>query len=85
MSVNKRRFVDAGSGGGGGGGGGADGSASSGGLGIRLDLDLTHICDRLIGMAIPCVEGAVYRNDIRDVSSVQPYTPNCSTLSTFHC
>jgi hypothetical protein len=34
----------------------------------RLDLDLTHVCDRLIAMAIPCVEGAVYRNDIRDVS-----------------
>ncbi len=53
VSVNKRRFVDAAAGGGAGGGG--------------LDLDLTYICDRLIGMAIPCVEGAVYRNDIREV------------------
>ena len=35
----------------------------------RLDLDLTYVCDRLIAMAIPCVEGAVYRNDIRDVSA----------------
>jgi hypothetical protein len=32
---------------------------------------LTHVCDRLIGMAIPCVEGAVYRNDIREVRAVQ--------------
>lgn len=53
VSVNKRRFVDPAAGGGAAGGG--------------LDLDLTHICDRVIGMAIPCVEGAVYRNDIREV------------------
>ena len=53
VSVNKRRFVDATAGGGAGGGG--------------LDLDLTYICDRLIGMGIPCVEGQVFRNDIREV------------------
>ena len=54
VSLNKRRFVDAFAAGGGAGGGG-------------LDLDLTYLCDRLIGMGIPCVEGAVYRNDIREV------------------
>ncbi len=63
VSLNKRRFVDA--------GGGAHASnkfATAAGVGgVRLDLDLTHICDRLIGMGIPCVEGAVYRNDIREV------------------
>jgi hypothetical protein len=52
VSMNKRRFVQSGSG---------DGAG-------RLDLDLTYICNRLIAMAIPCVEGAVYRNDIREVS-----------------
>lgn len=31
-------------------------------------MDLTYVCDRLIAMAVPCVEGAVYRNDIREVS-----------------
>jgi hypothetical protein len=36
----------------------------------HLDLDLTYICDRLIAMAIPCVEGALYRNDIREVCAV---------------
>jgi hypothetical protein len=36
--------------------------------GSKLDLDLTYICDRLIAMAMPCVEGAIYRNDIREVS-----------------
>ncbi len=50
--MNKRRFFDTG----------------GGGAGRRLDLDLTYVCDRLIAMAIPCVEGAVYRNDIREVS-----------------
>ena len=34
----------------------------------RLDLDLTYVCDRLLVMAIPCVGGVVYRNDIRDVA-----------------
>ncbi len=52
VSMNKRRFFDTG----------------GGGAGRRLDLDLTYVCDRLIAMAIPCVEGAVYRNDIREVS-----------------
>ena len=33
----------------------------------KLDLDLTYICDRLIAMALPCVDGALYRNDIREV------------------
>ena len=44
---------------------------SGGGAGRRLDLDLTYVCDRLIAMAIPCVEGAVYRNDIREVPGLQ--------------
>jgi hypothetical protein len=34
----------------------------------RFDLDLTYVCDRLIVMAIPCVDGALYRNDIQEVS-----------------
>ena len=55
VSMNKRRFVQAGGGGAG-----------------QLDLDLTYVCDRLIAMAIPCVEGAVYRNDIREVSERPP-------------
>ncbi len=59
VSMNKRRFVQAGGGGAG-----------------RLDLDLTYICDRLIAMAIPCVEGAVYRNDIREVS--EPPSPEAN-------
>lgn len=33
-----------------------------------FDLDLTYVCDRLIAMSLPCVGGAFYRNDIRDVS-----------------
>lgn len=33
-----------------------------------LDLDLTYICDRLIGMALPCVCDVLYRNDIQQVS-----------------
>ena len=33
-----------------------------------LDLDLTYICDRLIAMALPGVQGAVYRNDIKEVA-----------------
>jgi len=32
------------------------------------DLDLTYIADRLVAMALPCVAGAAYRNDIREVS-----------------
>jgi len=32
----------------------------------EFDLDLTHIADRLVAMALPCVAGAAYRNDIRD-------------------
>lgn len=59
VSVNKRRFVDSGAG---------VGTGATFRKAGRLDLDLTHICDRLIAMAIPCVEGAVYRNDIREVS-----------------
>ena len=39
----------------------------------RIDLDLTYICDRLIAMAIPCVEGALYRNDIREVSALSVF------------
>ena len=34
----------------------------------KFDLDLTYICDRLIVMAIPCVDSALYRNDIREVA-----------------
>ena len=34
----------------------------------KLDLDLTYICDRLIAMALPGVQGAVYRNDIKEVA-----------------
>jgi hypothetical protein len=34
----------------------------------EFDLDLTYICDRLIGMAVPCVHGTMYRNDIKDVA-----------------
>ncbi len=49
--------------------------ASGGGAG-RLDLDLTYVCDRLIAMAIPCVEGAVYRNDIREVWEDTPISPS---------
>jgi hypothetical protein len=33
--------------------------------GSNIDLDLTYICDRVIAMGLPCVKGAVYRNDIR--------------------
>ena len=33
-----------------------------------FDLDLTYICDRLIAMSLPCVGGAFYRNDMRDVA-----------------
>ena len=33
-----------------------------------FDLDLTYVCDRLIVMAIPCVDSAMYRNDIRQVA-----------------
>jgi hypothetical protein len=62
VSMNKRRFIQAGGGGAG-----------------RLDLDLTYICDRLIAMAIPCVEGAVYRNDIRDVRATPPHPPPAAT------
>ena len=36
--------------------------------GSNLDLDLTYICDRLLAMSLPCVEGAVYRNDITEVA-----------------
>jgi len=36
--------------------------------GNKLDLDLTYVCDRMIAMAMPCVEGAVYRNDIKEVA-----------------
>eukprot|EP00961_Rhodomonas_salina_P240927 3255284-Rhodomonas_salina.2 len=32
---------------------------------IEVDLDLTYIADRVIGHALPCVDSAVYRNDIR--------------------
>ena len=34
----------------------------------KFDLDLTYICDRMIAMALPCVDGAMYRNDIREVA-----------------
>jgi hypothetical protein len=34
----------------------------------EFDLDLTYITDRMIAMALPCVAGAAYRNDIREVS-----------------
>ena len=37
---------------------------------IKVDLDLTYICDRLIAMALPCVDDAVHRNDIRDVAKL---------------
>lgn len=34
-----------------------------------FDLDLTYICDRVLVMAMPCVDGATaYRNDIREVA-----------------
>ncbi|EKX33303.1 hypothetical protein GUITHDRAFT_44162, partial [Guillardia theta CCMP2712] len=33
-----------------------------------FDLDITYVCDRLIAMSIPCVAGAMHRNDIRDVA-----------------
>ena len=33
-----------------------------------FNLDLTYVCDRLIVMAIPCVDSAMYRNDIREVA-----------------
>ena len=46
-----------------------------------LDLDLTYICDRVIGMSMPCVSDAVYRNDIKEVSS--RYTPH-PTPYTLH-
>ena len=35
---------------------------------MNLDLDLTYICDRIIGMAMPTVQHAVHRNDIRCVA-----------------
>ncbi len=35
---------------------------------MTIDLDLTYICDRIIGMAMPTVKNAVHRNDIRDVA-----------------
>lgn len=34
----------------------------------KLDLDLTYICDRVIAMALPCVDGALHRNNIREVA-----------------
>jgi hypothetical protein len=34
---------------------------------LEVDLDLTYIADRVIGLALPCVDSAVYRNDIRQV------------------
>ncbi|EKX46715.1 hypothetical protein GUITHDRAFT_70451 [Guillardia theta CCMP2712] len=37
---------------------------------IKVDLDLTYICDRLIAMALPCVDDAVHRNDIHDVAKL---------------
>jgi hypothetical protein len=33
----------------------------------NFNLDLTYIYDRLVAMAIPCVDSAPYRNDIRAV------------------
>eukprot|EP00960_Hanusia_phi_P054959 762822-Hanusia_phi.AAC.12 len=33
-----------------------------------FDLDVTYVCDRLVAMSIPCVAGAMHRNDIRDVA-----------------
>jgi hypothetical protein len=35
-----------------------------------FDLDLTYICDRVIAMAMPTVDGGAtaYRNDIREVA-----------------
>lgn len=39
---------------------------------MNFDLDLTYICDRVIGMSMPCVGDAVYRNDIIEV---RPGTP----------
>jgi hypothetical protein len=34
---------------------------------MNFDLDLTYICDRVIAMAVPCVGGAVHRNEISEV------------------
>ena len=34
----------------------------------NFDLDLSYVCDRLLAMALPCVDGAFYRNDIREVA-----------------
>ena len=34
---------------------------------LNFDLDLTYICDRVIAMAVPCVGGAVHRNEISEV------------------
>jgi len=39
----------------------------------RFDLDLTYIADRLVGMALPCIAGAMYRNDIHMVSKFFTY------------
>ena len=33
-----------------------------------FDLDLGYVSDRLLAMALPCVAGAAYRNDIREVA-----------------
>lgn len=35
---------------------------------LLLDLDLTYIADRLVALALPCVDSAMYRNDIRQVA-----------------
>eukprot|EP00284_Hemiselmis_tepida_P012019 CAMPEP_0174940340 /NCGR_PEP_ID=MMETSP1355-20121228/68853_1 /TAXON_ID=464990 /ORGANISM="Hemiselmis tepida, Strain CCMP443" /LENGTH=61 /DNA_ID=CAMNT_0016187391 /DNA_START=32 /DNA_END=214 /DNA_ORIENTATION=+ len=34
----------------------------------NFNLDLTYVCDRVIAMSLPCVSGAPYRNDIREVA-----------------
>lgn len=39
----------------------------------RFDLDLTYITDRLVAMALPCIAGAEYRNDIHVVSKFFTY------------
>jgi hypothetical protein len=49
----------------------------------KFDLDLTYICDRMIAMALPCVDGAMYRNDIREVArffSTRHYGSNTACL-----
>ena len=45
-----------------------------------FDLDLSYVCDRLIAMAIPGVQDAICRNDIKDVArffSTRHYASFC--------